>query len=127
MKSFIQYILCDRIINNILSAFDILTESTQNRYKKFSIKIRQDGVHIAVYIENPKIISICHDRIEYIPTRLYIKRNKNKNNILSDLIDFFLRNGFEVVVNNNQYDLYNKSEQTMITYIKYITIAENNK
>lgn len=124
MKSFIQYILCDRIIDNIFSAFDILSESTQNRYKKFSLKIRRDNKWIGtIYVETQRLILIRNDYIEYVPMKLVIKVvNINNNNNIRDIVAYFRRNGCNIVENKGRYDVYNTSELTMSTFTKYISM-----
>lgn len=123
MKSFIQYILCDRIIDNIFSAFDILSESTQNRYKKFSIKIRRDNKCIGtIYVETQRLILIRNDYIEYVPMKLVIK--VVNNNDIRDIVAYFIKNGCKIVENKGRYDVYNASELTMSTYTKYISMEK---
>lgn len=125
MKSFIQYILCDRIIDNIFSAFDVLAESTQNRYKRFSIKIRRDNKCIGIiYIETQRVTLIRNDYIEYVPSQLFIKEVKKNNIDVKDIVTYFRRNGCKIVENNGRYDVYNTSELTMSTYTKYISMEK---
>jgi hypothetical protein len=126
MKSFIQYILCDRIIDNIFSAFDILSESTQNRYKKFSIKIRRDNKCIGtIYVETQRLILIRNDYIEYVPMKLVIKVvNNNDIRDIVDIVAYFRKNGCKIVENKGRYDVYNASELTMSTYTKYISMEK---